>query len=427
MIQLRNSVIVTYFLVTFVTYAVLAQSLERRAFLGVDLNYEKGLEVCDIIPNSTAQKMGLEKGDIIKYINNKPIETDQDIFISLKEARVGDKIILTYERAGKQFTVKQKLGALPEEQYNNMKVIYDQVKAEGNVLRSIVTKPTKQGKYPAVLLVQGVGCYSVDTPFDTNSGHIQVLLDLTENDFVTMRLDKSGVGDSEGTPCDQLSFQQELKGFEEGIEALREYDFVDGENIFIIGHSVGGVMAPVIAKEKNCKGIVVYGTIGKNWMEYLRANQEKQLREKDYDFDEIEKMVVEMNECYVDYLLKENTMKEVMEINPNCTKFLKKFSFRSDEYWHQINRQNVAAAWQKYNGYVLSLWGEYDWATNKEEHELIVNIVNQNDSQKGTFEVVANSDHKMRLIDEGEQLSKSYNKAISKTIIHWMKNKTQVK
>jgi len=43
---------------------------------------------------------------------------------------------------------------------------------------------------------------------------------------------------------------------------------VDQDNVFIVGHSMGGVFAPILAAEFPVKGIAVYGTVVKTWTEY---------------------------------------------------------------------------------------------------------------------------------------------------------------
>ena len=63
---------------------------------------------------------------------------------------------------------------------------------------------------------------------------------------------------------------------EQGLKALAAYDFVDRDNIVIFGHSMGGVMAPLIAAEAPVKGIAVYGTVAKTWYEYFGENFRRQ-------------------------------------------------------------------------------------------------------------------------------------------------------
>ena len=66
--------------------------------------------------------------------------------------------------------------------------------------------------------------------------------------YATMRVDKSGMGDSKGTPCMESDFEMEASGYKAGLAAIKGLDFVDQQNIFIAGFSIGGIMAPVVAQ-----------------------------------------------------------------------------------------------------------------------------------------------------------------------------------
>jgi len=90
-----------------------------------------------------------------------------------------------------------------------------------------------------------------------------------------MRSEKSGVGDSTGTPCRDVNFPDEVSLFTSALKKLKTYDFVDTGNVFIFGHSGGGWVAPLVAAEEPVKGIVVYGTVVRPFGEYLVENRRR--------------------------------------------------------------------------------------------------------------------------------------------------------
>ena len=63
-------------------------------------------------------------------------------------------------------------------------------------------------------------------------------------------VDKPGCGDSEGGPWTEIDFMTELDGYRQGLKALKASPFVDPEHVFLFGHSMGGVMAPLLS----CRG-----------------------------------------------------------------------------------------------------------------------------------------------------------------------------
>ena len=66
---------------------------------------------------------------------------------------------------------------------------------------------------------------------------------------------------------------------------------VDPGRIFLFGHSMGGVMAPLLAAEEPVRGVAVYGTVFRTWFEYLVENVRRQSRLSGADFAAVEKAV----------------------------------------------------------------------------------------------------------------------------------------
>jgi pimeloyl-ACP methyl ester carboxylesterase len=117
-------------------------------------------------------------------------------------------------------------------------------------LSGTLTLPKKEGKFPVVILISGSG------PQDRNSyifGHKPFLLlahELTQSGVGVFRFDERGVGLSEG------EFQgAELSDFVKDVESA--YDFlknrkdIDPDKIGLLGHSIGGVVAPKLAVQEN--------------------------------------------------------------------------------------------------------------------------------------------------------------------------------
>jgi hypothetical protein len=81
------------------------------------------------------------------------------------------------------------------------RVIYDFVRdSRGERARVILTRPHDgSGRYPAIFIAGWLSCDSVEAPADTDDASGKVFRVLAElPGFVTVRMDKPGVGDSEG-------------------------------------------------------------------------------------------------------------------------------------------------------------------------------------------------------------------------------------
>jgi serine protease Do len=84
----------------------------NRAMLGVTTEKaEKGVEIQEITSKeSAAAKAGLKEGDVIARIDDKKIETPDDLSKTVKAHKPGDKLAITYYRDNKEQKTTAELG-----------------------------------------------------------------------------------------------------------------------------------------------------------------------------------------------------------------------------------------------------------------------------------------------------------------------------
>ncbi|MDX1903914.1 MAG: PDZ domain-containing protein [Thermonemataceae bacterium] len=405
-----------------------AQNLQRRLMLGIDISDKNNkIFITRVIEKTPAEKMGLQTHDEITHINNEKIKNYNELNQILKKQEIKKEISLRLIRNGQIISLKGKLQELPKEHSPSYQTIYGELPTALGTLRTILTLPKHPQKtYPAVLFIQGVGCYPIDTPFDTTYGHSKMMRDLSAKNIITLRIDKSGVGDSQGTPCEQIDFQSEVSCFLQALQLLKNQPFVDKNNIFIVGHSLGGLIAPIIAQKENIKGIAVYGTIGQNWVNYLIDSRRALALAKGESEEDTENWTKTVTDCSVRFFLQRQSKDSIEKQNADCVDFLQKFSFRKPNYWYQLSDVNVAEQWANYNGFVLTLWGEYDKASTAAEQEHITNIINKKIPYRAAFLKIAHTDHKMSLLSpENQQKIQDYNPQITQIIYDWLREKQE--
>ena len=263
--------------------------LPRRAHFGVGLEKAaEGVRVFTVAPGSTAEVVGVAVGDIIEAVDGQPVNAPEAVVAAVAKHRSGEPIALDLRRDGAQRKIEGKLKSYPVEQMANATVHYGSVTAVPGVrLRTIVSIPQGQStrRWPAVLLIQGGSCGSIDLPFNTNTGQPGLMHTIGSQGFVTMRVEKSGVGDSEGPPCGSIGYLEELDGYRAALTALRAHPSVDPQRVFLVGISLGGVFAPVLAARTKVAGISVYGTLAQAPTPYAGRS--------DRFFEEFEKVDVE--------------------------------------------------------------------------------------------------------------------------------------
>jgi len=119
-------------------------------------------------------------------------------------------------------------------------------KAAGNTLAATLTVPSGKGPFPAVLLIVGSGPHDRD---ESLMGHkpFLVLADyLTRKGIVVLRADKRGADKSTGNfeAATTADFADDAQA---GVEFLKTRSEVDPHRIGLVGHSEGGIIAPMVA------------------------------------------------------------------------------------------------------------------------------------------------------------------------------------
>jgi pimeloyl-ACP methyl ester carboxylesterase len=117
---------------------------------------------------------------------------------------------------------------------------------EHNHLAGTLTLPPGKGPFPAALLITGSGLQDRD---ETIFGHKPFLVlanDLTRRGIAVLRVDDRTMGGSTGdvTHATSADFATDV---EAGIAYLKSRPEIDPREIGLIGHSEGGLIAPMVA------------------------------------------------------------------------------------------------------------------------------------------------------------------------------------
>lgn len=374
---------------------IMSQHLTRNGkIMGVQLQNAKesddfsGVLIAGIYDNTPASRSDLTEGDIVTEVDGTPVRSIRDFMAQVRIFGLDDTFNLTVVNDKTERLVPIAYGELPPEQHQYASVIYDEVLVEDYYLRSIVTKPkTHAEKHPVVFYIQGYGCNVMDRPLDPEN-HIRKFVDyFSRLGYVTYRLEKSGVGDSGGEPCNETDFLTDAKGFLEGLKALKQYEFVDTSNIILFGHSMGGVWAPYVASQEKVKGIAVFGTVLRPWSEYMLENTRRQKLLEGFDYPEVERMTKLHADALNLLFVQRLTPLEIATQYPEHRKFMERLTtddpavmneifYKPYQFLQQVYDVNVSEFWKQSNCQVLAVWGRADYVSAREDHEMIAQLVN---------------------------------------------------
>ena len=116
--------------------------------------------------------------------------------------------------------------------------------------------PEGRGPFPAVILISGSGAQDRDETIFQHKPFLVLADMLTRRGIAVLRVDDRGVGGSSGSIATSTS--EEFAGdVEAGIAALKSRPEIDGRKIGLMGHSEGGLIAPIVAARSRDVAFIV--------------------------------------------------------------------------------------------------------------------------------------------------------------------------
>jgi uncharacterized protein len=353
------------------------------------------LTVKAVVPGGSGEAAGIQPGDILVELNGQPIASAADFALGISRHLAGDSLSVALINGGQKIEKTVVLKPRPFETSADAEVLYRAIAVKGALRRTIVTRPKAAGRYPAVLLMGGLGCYSLDGALNEGVGYGAILSGLAKNGFVTMRVEKTGEGDSEGPACTDLQATAELEatGYVAGLTALRGYEFVDSQKIFVFAHSLGPLIASLALPGQNVRGVVAAETIGRSWFEYGLENVRRQSDLVGEPLDQVDADVGAHTKCAYHFFLLHETADEVAKLGEPCKEMIDSYAGVPYPYMQQIGDISLAKQWKQIDAPVLVIYGTSDPATSADESRYLVDIINSFHPGRATYAEIAGMGH----------------------------------
>ncbi len=417
-----------------------AQEIPRKALIGTSGKfYSNGMVADTVVPNSTMQLLGLQKGDTLQYINGEKITNAPSFNKAITNIRTGDKTTIIYNSKGKYRTRSGKAVMRPYETSDKIDILYDWVQYKQCRLRTITRRPKAQNDMPAILLIPGYNCGSVE---NFSAGIYKHLIEAwLDAGYAVVTIEKTGLGDSYNcTPCSEADLVTDIEVFDAGYQYMERLPFVNKNNLFIWGHSMGGVIAPEIAKLHKPKGVIVFATVFRPWSEFLLEMHRVQYPLDGKSYVQTEADVRGMQKIYYEFFRLKKSPAELYE-NPEYKKLVAvelEYKPGKDDmwgrhwrYWQQIDSLDLAASWSAVECSVLSLFGGADYiACSLLEHQLIERTVNAAHPGNCTHITIPDIDHLIvqqpdwktahKNFSDVKYRSEHFHYGFAKTTVEWM-------
>ena len=427
-----------------------AQTLERKGTFGVQmeaLEDGSGIEVLKVFENTTASAIGLEAKDILLSVNGKPYGDVMDLVAAIGDWRMGHSIEVEIKRGEAKELLKGKVVGKPLETSDFGEVTYGAVNFDGGQLRSILEMPHGVKNPPVVFFLPGIGCGSLDYYYNPNTPIKLLVESLVAEGIAVYRVEKPGMGDSEGTKhCLEMDFDYEVAAFDAALKELKTLSNIDTEQIFLYGHSLGVISAPLIAAQNKVAGIIAWGGIASSWYEYsLKIHRDQQIL-FGADYVEIEKDFREISPFLYDFLIHQKTPDELAQIHEyqNCHEYYFQgelvHGLQHYSYFHSLNKVDIFTAYKNANCPILAIAGEHDLhAIDTRWAKTLADMVNFYRPNQGTSVIIPKTTHHYHTVPSievynelrktgkmnGVYMAQHFNKDVPFVVQKWIKEQVQ--
>lgn len=243
------------------------EPLRRRPFLGLHVKAapDGRLRVEAVLGAGAAALACVREGDLLLAVDGEAVSDAIHLLAIARSRRSHSSVVFAVERAGRHLELEGVAAPLPIETSDAGDVELGAVDVGEYRLRTIANVPRVPGRHAAVLYMQGVRGRSCEYPLDPEATLRRLVDGWASAGLLVLRLERSGVGDSEGPPCSTTGLDAELDGYLAAIDHLRSRSDVDPGRIFLFGQSFGTMTAPLAAMEREVAGVMIYGASGARW------------------------------------------------------------------------------------------------------------------------------------------------------------------
>lgn len=335
-------------------YGKLAQELS------IQMEQDDFTQTCELFSGdikAVLSKAGMEDawkqtvasiGSYIKYFDTIVQETEEATIVisTLEYEKSGLEIKYTFNSAGEIDGIWLNYCTIPSntEDFQEEAIEIGEYKLEG-----ILTIPNNVEEAPVAILIQGSGQSDMNETIGANRPFEDLAHELAKQGIATIRYNKRfyqhpEYADESITIADEI-----LEDANAAVEFAQKYENVDSTRIIIIGHSLGGMVAPVICEENP----TVAGMIS-------LAGSPRNLADIIYDQNEEAMAVMDLSDdIKSEQLAKVKT--EVEKIKALTAEDTGSYFNANAKYWYSLNQLNSGEVAKSLEIPMLFLQGSADF------------------------------------------------------------------
>jgi len=236
----------------------------------------------------------------------------------------------------------------------------------------------------------------------------------------------------------------DIESFNAGYKYMEQLPNVDKSRLYIWGHSMGGTIAPEVAKLHNPKGVIVFACVFRPWSEFLLEMHrvQKPLLEG-LNYQQTEAFTRTIQKIYYEFFILKKSPEELYQVSEYKPLVTSELGYKENwnnnmwgrhwRFWQQLDSLNLAESWQKVNCPVLVLHGGADYEQcSLVEPMMIQKTVNEKHPNAATWVTILDLDHFMmrskdwteaaKNFKEQQYLKGNFNPKIAEETVKWLKS-----
>lgn len=331
--------------------------------------------------------------------------------------------------------------------YYSEDVVFEN-KSAGINLAGTLTLPKKEGTFPAVILISGSGPQNRDEEILGHKPFLVLSDYLTKNGIAVLRYDDRGTAASKGDfrSATSLDFSTDV---EAAVQFLLSRKEINKSKIGLIGHSEGGLIAPIVAStSKNIAFIVLMAGPGLQGDQVLLLQQEliakangatdsdiqktKTINQKTFELVNKYKDPQELKTQLTNYLTEVSKNDPDISKNAASEDYIKsQITATTNPWMAYFIRYNPQPALEKVKCPVLAVNGEKDLqVAPKENLDAIRKALVKGGNKKVTIKELPNLNHLFQECQSGSpeeyaKIEQTLSPIAMSEILQWIKLQTK--
>lgn len=143
-----------------------------------------------------------------------------------------------------------------------------------DALKGVLTVPvTVEGRVPCIVLVHGVGRNDRNNTVGPNKPFMELAHKLASKGIAVLRYDKRTFAHPACTLNPEFGIEQEtVNDAVEALEVSRLQEEIDPDQVFVAGHSMGGlVVSKIVQRDAKVAGVIILCSPGKKLMDTVKS------------------------------------------------------------------------------------------------------------------------------------------------------------